>query len=487
MSEFRTVAGVLTGDDGVRCRCEDGSPIELPKILAAFLKAGDRIRSFGSNADLLIERGRQQLVHATIGFVGLPKAAKNGEAFVRAELPSSQEPLRALVLATAALRKYFYLLDLDPAESLYKLLGTAESASPSQLRFAWRMRAMELRMNPCERGLPPAERAFNILAHPDLRNCYDALRKDEDALPLFPYGGFGAILVAGHLTTDGTAFFAERILAYKPEMVTRKVFLPLRRCEFLSDSVICRDPRRKLEARFDASQLPAIHWDLTWNAWKHWLKTRIEVEATFVSAGKYRLSAGEWILRRWQTALPSRLNVTLPDTIAADIEQARAIHTLLGQHADLIAHIRRLCDTSPVGHRQVETWFNETGAASQLRPQHVTWQPDYEPYYFEQLRKRSAAWYLFRSEYLFVWRDVLISEIPQTGHATYVFARPDDLEDFFVCYAKSTREDIRHNRENVASALGYVGRVVRGKRKKRWLTAVLKQAGAKADYVESFD
>ena len=43
------------------------------------------------------------------------------------------------------------------------------------------------------RGLPYLELAFNVLAHADLRNCYDALCKNEDAAPLFPYGGFGSI------------------------------------------------------------------------------------------------------------------------------------------------------------------------------------------------------------------------------------------------------------------------------------------------------
>lgn len=33
----------------------------------------------------------------------------------------------------------------------------------------------------------------------------------------------------------------------------------------------------------------------------------------------------------------------------------------------------------------------------------------------------------------------------------------------------------------------FAGRVVRGKRKKRWLAEVLKQAGEKADYIEAFD
>jgi len=61
----------------------------------------------------------------------------------------------------------------------------------------------------------------------------------------------------------------------------------------------------------------------------------------------------------------------------------------------------------------------------------VTWRPDYEPYYFEQLRKRSRTWFLFRDEYLFVWRKVLIAEIPEPGHATYLFAKPENLDDFW--------------------------------------------------------
>ncbi len=54
-------------------------------------------------------------------------------------------------------------------------------------------------------------------------------------------------------------------------------------------------------------------------------------------------------------------------------------------------------------------------------------------------------------------------------------------------YSQATREDIRPNRDNVATKLGFVGRVVRGRKKKRWLNDVLKIAGEKADYVEVFE
>jgi len=490
--ELRSIAEVVTSNGSLQCRFEDGTTAEAPGILARFLQRRDELRFLGASTEILIQhptgRRHQQLLHATIGYVGLPKPGKNGEAFVRAELPDCKEGPRALFLSEGAVRRYFYLLDGDEPQSLYRLLRVPHTATLDQLRFAWRMRSLELQV--CDskaRDLPCVERAFNVLAHADLRNCYDALCKNEDAAPLFPYGGFGSILVDGHLSDDKDAFFADRILAYKPEMTSRKVTLLLRRCEFFADRVVCRDPRRKLEVWLDSNVLPGLSWDLTWNHWKHWLRTRIEVQATFVHAGKYRLYNGEWILRKWQAALPSRLQVHAPSNVAEDLQHAQTIHALLGEHADLVQHIRNQCEKIPIEHTQVERWFDQVTASVHLKPHHVTWCPDYEPYYFEQLRKRSRTWFLFRDEYLFVWRNVLVAEIPQPGHATYLFAKPENLDEFLERYAKLTREHIRRNRDNLATVLGFVGRVVRGKRKKRWLADVLKQAGEKADYIEAFD
>jgi hypothetical protein len=490
--ESRSIAEVVTSNASVQCRFEDGTTAETPGILARFLQRRDQLRFLGASTEILIQRptgGRhQQLLHATIGYVGLPKPGKNGEAFVRADLPECKEWPKALFLSGGALRRYFYLLDGDEPQSLYGLLRVPDTATLDQLRFAWRVRSLELRVRDSKaRDLPYVERAFNVLAHADLRNCYDALCKNEDAAPLFPYGGFGSILVDGHLSDDGGSFFADRILAYKPEMTSRKVTLLLRRCEFFADRVVCRDPRRKLEVWLDSNVLPRLGWDLTWNHWKHWLRTRIEVQATFVHAGKYRLYNGEWILRKWQAALPSRLHVHVPLNVPEDLQHAQTIHALLGEHADLVQHIRNQCEKIPIEYTQVGRWLDQVHASAHLKPHHVTWRPDHEPYYFDQLRSRSRTWFLFRDEYLFVWRNVFIAEIPQPGHATYLFAKPENLDDFLERYAKLTREDIRRNRGNLATALGFVGRVVRGRRKKRWLADVLKQAGEKADYIEAFD
>lgn len=474
------------------CRFEDGSHVDVPGLLHRLLTPGDQVQFLGSAAEVLIERpfGRrsQQLLHANIGHAGRPKVSQNGQAYVRAELPACTEGPRALFLSGDAIRRYFYEFADGPTRSLYQSLNVPDSASSEQLRIAWRMRSLELALSEADAGqMLGVERAFNILAHPDLRNCYDAMRKDDDAPALFPYGGFGAIVAEGRLSKEGDAFFVDQILAYKPKTVVRKVSLLLRQCEFLTDRVVCRDGRRKLEVGLDPNALRGLHWDLTWNHWKQWLATRIAVDATFVTSAKYRLVNDEWTVQTWQVALPSRLCVEMPASLPQDVQMAQQIHALLGQHADLVRHVRQQCEKAPVEHSQVQDWFDEAGASFHLKPHHPTWRPDYEPYYFEQLRKLSQTWFLFRDEYLFVWRNILIAEIPEPGHATYCFTKPANLDEFLAAYAKLTRDDIRRNRGNLSPSLGFIGRVVRGKRKKRWLADVLKQAGEKADYVEAFD
>jgi hypothetical protein len=311
------------------------------------------------------------------------------------------------------------------------------------------------------------------------------MRKDEDAPALFPYGGFGSIFVEGRLSEDGGAFFADRIIAYKPQMTSRRLTLLLRRCEFFADRVICRDPRRKVEVWLDASLLPGLDWDLTCNQWKHWLRSRIDIEATMVHAGKYKLLNGEWVLQQWYAALPSRLRAQVSQNIAADLEQAKAIHALLGDHAELVRRIQEEVEKRPVEQTQVQHWFDNLGASKHLKAHHVTWRPNYEPYYFEQLRRRSRTWFLFRNEYLFLWPNVLIAEVPEQGHATYLFVKPECMDAFLNRYSSVTREDIRQNRFGSASQLGFVGRVVRGGKKNRWLADVLKYAGEKPEYVEA--
>ncbi len=493
---YRTVREVVPGDDRYRCVCDEGHSFHVAPFLGCFLQVSDRLAPLGAadqevHTDFLVERGTRQakrtLLSAGIGHVTQPKAGRNGASYVRAEMPIGAAT-KAIHIDTSALRRYFYLLEENGSgESLYGVLGITNEASPADLRLAWRLRSVELNAgHDSDRDRVRAERAFNVLAHPDLRTCYDALLRSPDAPALFPYGGHGWILVEGQLSPDADIFFGCRIIAYRPEMSLRRLTLLLRRGEFLADRVVCRDPRRKVEVWLDGGLLP-LRWDVTWNQWKHWLKSRIEVEATLVHAGRYRLHQGEWRLVNWQAALPSRLQVTLPENLADDIEQAKAIHALLGEHAAVVERIRKQVESHPVEHTVIARWFDELAVSPRLKPQHVTWRPDYEPFYFDQLREKSRSWFLIRDEYLFDWEHALVAEIPQPGHATYIYRRPENLEDFLCRYARATRKDVRQNRDNVGRDLGFVGRVVRGRKKKRWLADVLKQADQSSDYVESFD
>jgi hypothetical protein len=108
------------------------------------------------------------------------------------------------------------------------------------------------------------ECAFNILGDPGLRACYDRLLKDPEALALFPYCGFGSLLVSGEPSRDAKTFFARRIIASLPERHKRRFHAPLRKCEFYSDSALYRDIRSKLELWMDPAVLHHV-WDASWN------------------------------------------------------------------------------------------------------------------------------------------------------------------------------------------------------------------------------
>src|SRR5260370_27049010 len=86
------------------------------------------------------------------------------------------------------------------------------------------MRSFELQV--CDskaRDLPYVERAFNVLAHADLRNCYDALCKNEDAAPLFPYGGVRPAPDVRHPFRYKEPFFPHPILVCKSGKKPSKV------------------------------------------------------------------------------------------------------------------------------------------------------------------------------------------------------------------------------------------------------------------------
>ena len=264
------------------------------------------------------------LYHVPIGYVSQPKQDKRNQYFVSAEVNRGGLGIGAVFMPCDVLREYFYRLtqsgDRTDRPTLYEILCIPASASAAELRVAFKLRDLELKTA----GVPRSqrtqlERAFNIVGQPELRACYDALLADPEVPAIFPYGGFGSLLVAGELSRDGQTFFARRIVAFSPELRRRRFHVPLRKCDFYDDRALCRDLRRKLELSLDPAALHTS-WDRTWNQWKHLLGTKIEVEGTFVRSGKYRKRRGQWELVTWETALPSRLEVKLPSDFQQQLE-----------------------------------------------------------------------------------------------------------------------------------------------------------------------
>lgn len=112
----------------------------------------------------------------------------------------------------------------------------------------------------------------------------------------------------------------------------------------------------------------------------------------------------------------------------------------------------------------------------------ISWRPDYDPFFYRQLARRARRTYLFRGEYIFDLEKAVVVETPQLGHATYVFAKPRSMESFLHLYTRSSKEDIRRNRDNAGERLGFLKRVIHGTNPRVWLKELRQHLGEKIDF-----
>jgi hypothetical protein len=320
------------------------------------------------------------------------------------------------------------------------------------------------------------ERAFNILGHPELRAHYDTVLANPEVPAVFPYGGVGSLLVSGDRSRQGDIFFARRILAFVPDKMRRRFHLPLRNCEFYGDKALCRDMSRKLQFWLDPA---VVHfgWDPSWNRWKHLLSSKIEVEGAFVRSGRYKKRDGGWEFVDWETGLPSRLSVKVPADFQEDVARARAMYCRFGQYSRALDQIRLCLEHKAIERKDLERICSELGIPREFDAAQISWRPDYDPFFYRELSRCARRVYLFRDEYIFEVERAVVVETPQSGHATYVFAKPGDMNNFLARYTKTTKANIRGNRENVAERLGFVGRVVHGTNPILWLKAIREYLG----------
>jgi hypothetical protein len=488
------VARLEPAGTSTACILSDGGRILVSNFLAAYIRPGDQIDvpllldAPGARTEIYLRKtsSRYDLYQAFIGYAAQPRSDKREQLYVRSEVPQGRLGISALHFPCEVLRDYFYVaerrLPWEKQKTFYDILRSSSRASPAELRLAFRLRELELRAEDAAKAaFSAAERAFNILAHPELRACYEGLLSNPTAPALFPYGGFGSIIALGDRSRDGQTLFVRRIVSFLPESRQRRFRAPLRKFEFYSDRAMYRDPRRKLEVLVDQSVMPIV-WDQTWNQWKHFLATKVEIQAPFVEAGKYRHRRGEWQLVKWETALPSRLNIKLSANTPEQVETARKTYHRFGQFSDALNRIRERIEREPMERGDLQRICWDLGIPGDFDIAQITWKPDYDDFFYRQLCRRARHLYLFREEYIFSLETAVAVETPQLGHATYLFAKPHSLEAFLAAYIRTTKEDIRQNRGNVAELLGFLGRIIHGASPRAWLRELRSKIGERVDY-----
>jgi hypothetical protein len=493
----RRVAKTNPKGTKTECLLADGTSILVSNFLASFISAGDELlfplghEAAAAGTQIYIrktptEERRWDVFQAEIGYATQPRKDRRNNLFVSAEVPESQLGISAINLRCEVLRDYFYVGNRrrgwDRQSPFYELLRVNPKVSPAELRLAFKLRTLELSTAQAPAGdLGALNRAFNILARPELRACYDALLNDPTSPALFPYGGFGSLLVAGDISRDGSTFYASRILSFLPKQKFKHFRAPLRKVTFYADHAILRNSCRKLEVFFDKASLPLL-WDSSWNQWKHLLGTKISIKATFVQSGKYQEHAGAWHLAQWETALPSRIEVALPSNIVEQIADARKTHHRFGEFAEALDLIRARIESGPVERADLQKHCTELGIPADFDISLITWKPDYDAFYYKQLCKRARRLYLFQSEYIFDLERSVIVETPQLGHATYLFSKPVNMTEFLALYRKVTKDDIRRNRGNLAERLGFLGRLIHSLSPQRWLKDLKLRFGEAVDF-----
>ncbi len=478
----------------INCLFTEADPLTLPLCLGGLILPSDDLE-FDANAtapvlDLLATRtdGRRtkQFYFAPIGYVSQPKTDKREEHFLLAEVRDGRLGVRRVHLPSSAVRDHFYLANRKQPgcedQTFYDLLRTVPGAALGDLRVAYKVRLLELEAEGALGAQTHAvERAFNLLAHPELRSCYDALLADPDSPAVFPYGGCGSLLVAGELSPDRETFFARKILLFVPDRRERRFRAPLCKIEFLDGYAMYRDSGRRVEIVLDPVSLP-LSWDPTWNQWRHLLGAKVGVDALFVKSGKHRLRGGEWHLVDWETALPSRLNIALPAGVREQLASARQMYRRFGRFFDALDRIRQRLEHEALEWKELTRICDDLGVPPDFDIAQISWKPGYDFFHYEQLRRRARRIFLFRDQFIFELERATVVEVPQQGHATYVFSRPSDLDQWVREYTRVAREDIRHNRGNIAERLGFIGRVMHGRSPRTWLLDLRAKIGESADY-----
>jgi hypothetical protein len=86
---------------------------------------------------------------------------------------------------------------------------------------------------------------------------------------------------------------------------------------------------------------------------------------------------------------------------------------------------------------------------------HSALHPDYDPFFYRELSRRARRIFLFRDEYIFEVENAVVVEKPRLGNATYIFAKPDKMDNFLARHTRTSKAHIRGNSDNIAHKIGF--------------------------------
>lgn len=477
------VVAIKPSEEGVCCELRDGrvlsfSPEWRKQISVTHrLYVAEDVTKIDRTTALHLERdGRPDLAQIPIVAARRPKQNRNGRGFVMLDAPGAQHGIEKVLVTTTQIRDYFFAPDRSlrwtEQPSWFDVLGVRETSTPAEIRLAYRVRTLELKagLRPST-GLTQAQlaRGLQILMDPELCREYRALRKDANHSVSFPPWTIGCLLASGE--TRGDLFVVHDLLRFVPQAEERSVRIALRRFRFEGPFVVYRNARKRMLIRFDAAVLP-LQWTEDWNTWAHLTLGSTQVKATFWQQTRYRRVDSGFGATTWLQPFASTLTIQDAAFLASRFEAARGFWHRFHPRAEVVALLRAHIEQEPIEAGQAAQWCIARGVRAPIDARLINWEPDYDESYYRELAARAKAVYLFRHEYLFLFDDTIISEIPQAGHASYIFHPPKSLEAFLRQYARTTRHAIRSEPAAARKTLGYCGRVAHLKQPAAWIAKI---------------
>src|SRR5271157_4978559 len=153
------VVSINPQDDPAGFVLANQAKILLRPFLTSYIGIGDEIAfpvpaRDTTRAEILITKNSgsgpsRYLYHVPIGYVSQPRPDKRNQHYVSAEVQRGSFGIGKIFLPCDVLREYFYRLpraaDRVDHPTLYEVLRIPASASPSELRVAFKLRDLELR------------------------------------------------------------------------------------------------------------------------------------------------------------------------------------------------------------------------------------------------------------------------------------------------------------------------------------------------------